>query len=81
MHSQEIVQSRSGSTHGIVRRHKSIVDKRIHEHTFAGHLAKITVLGDQITIIVVRHDNTIVLMGQLLETISKFVSQFIRFRK
>lgn len=65
LNAQKVVQCRSGSTQWIVGRHKPIVDKRIHEHSFAHHLFEFTTLRHQIAVIVIGHNYAVIFNGQL----------------
>lgn len=62
---EEIVQRRTRSTQGIVRRHEVIVHERIHEYPLLHHLAILRVLLAQIPVVVVAHHDAVVLRGQL----------------
>lgn len=67
LHPQEVVQRGPGPAERIVRWHEAIVHERVHQHPFFDHLLELGTLLHQITIVIVRYHDTVVLGSELKE--------------
>jgi hypothetical protein len=62
---EKVVERRSQLAQRIVGRHESIIHERVHQNALFDDFLKLIALLQQIAIVVVRHDNAIVLDGEL----------------